>query len=211
MTVRPARARPQGPSPLTRGSPACRHDRRGRQGSIPAHAGQPSPAAVSSSRMRVHPRSRGAATENFDSALSGEGPSPLTRGSPGCHDSILGCVGSIPAHAGQPKPSTFPARECRVHPRSRGAADPAERKVVRFLGPSPLTRGSPLIVQIDIIGAGSIPAHAGQPTGKDRAGHSHRVHPRSRGAARWQITRRQPRKGPSPLTRGSRGHGCRET
>ncbi len=55
-----------------------------------------------------------------------------------------------------------------------------------------------------LIGHGSIPARAGQPTGSIRSSSGARVHPRSRGAAPDPTTQAELAPGPSPLARGSR-------
>ena len=53
--------RPEGPSPLTRGSRRGLGRQQAGQGSIPAHAGQPSDICGPPNGAGVHPRSRGAA------------------------------------------------------------------------------------------------------------------------------------------------------
>ena len=196
-------ARYKGPSPLTRGSPRLSARRRSSRRSIPAHAGQPSPAASSRSRAAVHPRSRGAAGSRGRRGRAACGPSPLTRGSPLRGDERHRADGSIPAHAGQPDLGRARRASPRVHPRSRGAADRAPPRAPGVPGPSPLTRGSRRSRTSRRCRIGSIPAHAGQPVTELVTATILGVHPRSRGAASSEFRPDLAHGGPSPLTRGS--------
>ncbi len=192
-----------GPSPLTRGNLDRLPLAVGGPGSIPAHAGQPSPPGDLEDADRVHPRSRGATGFTGDEMTAQGGPSPLTRGNHLEHRRDVRQVGSIPAHAGQPGLEFRPTRRRRVHPRSRGATRGVVGAGVLHLGPSPLTRGN-LCRRGGVVGqAGSIPAHAGQPPGTSRFTIAIRVHPRSRGATSVKGTQSREPMGPSPLTRGN--------
>ena len=193
----------KGPSPLTRGSRRwhCELNRLG--GSIPAHAGQPRSLATTGWAAGVHPRSRGAAVAGATPLSALQGPSPLTRGSLEVKAQNVALMGSIPAHAGQPKGPACAAIPCRVHPRSRGAAFRASIATPDVSGPSPLTRGSPPHKAVAHCPPGSIPAHAGQPWTPDGRSLGRWVHPRSRGAAREARLHAVCGQGPSPLTRGS--------
>ncbi len=192
-----------GPSPLTRGSPDRADKSARRQGSIPAHAGQPPRRPRTGGTGGVHPRSRGAASALDCLAVKSKGPSPLTRGSRATHPSHALRHGSIPAHAGQPLPPGAPACSAWVHPRSRGAAANCRAPKYRRAGPSPLTRGSPAPGCCRCGEPGSIPAHAGQPCSYTARARGSRVHPRSRGAAPAPRSLSTSPRGPSPLTRGS--------
>ena len=136
------------------------------------------------------------------------GPSPLTRGSQQVWCGNLDAAGSIPAHAGQPPPDIRRRVNRKVHPRSRGAATTTPITGGDRGGPSPLTRGSPSVNVTPAVLAGSIPAHAGQPGLGCASPSFRRVHPRSRGAAKYQDFLPKLKLGPSPLTRGSRGQRC---
>ncbi len=192
-----------GPSPLTRGSPAAPPTPQPEAGSIPAHAGQPARPSRLWTAPGVHPRSRGAAVMVRTTPSRREGPSPLTRGSP--FQALAGAArrGSIPAHAGQPHLSQRREPQRGVHPRSRGAAPAWMKGISAWPGPSPLTRGSPVLQDRHGLGLGSIPAHAGQPLHRCRPPARGRVHPRSRGAACIRSRLLGRTGGPSPLTRGS--------
>ena len=174
--------------------------------SIPAHAGQPGSANPPKPRVRVHPRSRGAAQPPCPPCLPVQGPSPLTRGSRLRKRRRLRAVGSIPAHAGQPGPGRPCTDRWWVHPRSRGAAGSFGAYTDQVVGPSPLTRGSPMLARVRDLAHGSIPAHAGQPRAERMGREPVGVHPRSRGAAASATTPDTGGVGPSPLTRGSRQH-----
>ena len=92
----------RGLSPHTRGNPGAALDARRLPGSIPAHAGEP-PAPVSASRMaRVYPRTRGGTDFGPIPFAPLMGLSPHTRGNPIGLNFGDPCVGSIPAHAGEP-------------------------------------------------------------------------------------------------------------
>ncbi len=153
-----------GPSPLTRGNRDAGRAPVHRRGSIPAHAGQPTTRACARWPCRVHPRSRGATLLKGIVAEPDEGPSPLTRGNPTVACPRASASGSIPAHAGQPRRGADPAAEHGVHPRSRGATSKRQRRKLGGPGPSPLTRGNQLLDFVLGLFAGSIPAHAGQPS-----------------------------------------------
>ena len=193
----------QGPSPLTRGSPDQAQDALLRSGSIPAHAGQPLTLTQCWSKPWVHPRSRGAAPAPQRRQASHLGPSPLTRGSRRVDRRRDSREGSIPAHAGQPLACRRISPALRVHPRSRGAASSIGCTSALAMGPSPLTRGSPLPKMPETWPVGSIPAHAGQPIFAAPLEHRQWVHPRSRGAAPCRTLGGAKQPGPSPLTRGS--------
>ncbi len=117
-----AKASLKGPSPRARGSHLALPHRRGRDGSIPACAGEPCSRRSQATSAGVHPRVRGGAAVR--AALLGPvfGPSPRARGSP-----VGGAAGvqpgrSIPACAGEPGPAAARRSAHAVHPRVRGGA-----------------------------------------------------------------------------------------
>ena len=109
-----------GSSPLTRGkrkpgAPLARSE-----GLIPAHAGKTEKSLRLGQKSRAHPRSRG---ENEQAAYGIPpmlGSSPLTRGKPCVHRSVLSCLGLIPAHAGKTEQPQQARHLLGAHPRSRG-------------------------------------------------------------------------------------------
>ena len=70
------------------------------------------------------------------------GLSPPVRGSRARRDLEPPGLGSIPARAGEPQPSTRPHRRRRVYPRPCGGAPGARFGCVRTGGLSPPVRGS---------------------------------------------------------------------
>ena len=96
----------KGRSPLTRGSRGDRGSAGPGRGSIPAHAGEPPPLTRPVQPQRVDPRSRGGARLGAPAVSGARGRSPLTRGSLAIHQPRPPLDGSIPAHAGEPVPST---------------------------------------------------------------------------------------------------------
>ena len=172
----------QGLSPLTRGNRTGAVFIGGRDGSIPAHAGQPGSSASARTQGTVYPRSRGATTQCGRGPDCALGLSPLTRGNLGGAVRRHAAQGSIPAHAGQPTCTARSPATARVYPRSRGATHRMGSNHLMARGLSPLTRGNLRgVVECQPAG-GSIPAHAGQPSPRSRLNTACRVYPRSRGA-----------------------------
>ena len=173
-----------GPSPLARGSLLLIPGRVLQVRSIPAGAGEPMPLESTSSVAAVHPRWRGGATTDEVAAGRAEGPSPLARGSHRRRRDEPGDRGSIPAGAGEPWGRRRRPRGTPVHPRWRGGAGNRCLIGVVDVGPSPLARGSRRRADAAQIGAGSIPAGAGEPAARSRRSAPRSVHPRWRGGAR---------------------------
>ena len=178
-----ARSRPSGPSPRVRGSRDPR--RRGAQdrGSIPARAGEPTPACCVHSAGSVHPRACGGAPRMPCSSSPAHGPSPRVRGSRGPHRVDDELVGSIPARAGEPMWSSRPSTLRSVHPRACGGAHRDRDPGPRAEGPSPRVRGSPAEDGDRDDESGSIPARAGEPWCHALRGGGRAVHPRACGGA----------------------------
>ena len=171
-----------GSSPLTRGKPRHHGPDARLRGLIPAHAGKTSPPVSSPGPSPAHPRSRGEnrkaeanrkAQEGSSPLTRGklktgdtvsvyEGSSPLTRGKPGGRVSHLGKVGLIPAHAGKTAWSCRARADRAAHPRSRGENVDVHPFNAGVGGSSPLTRGKRLLIVVDEVNQGLIPAHAGK-------------------------------------------------
>ena len=131
-------------SPPTRGNRVPLVRRRLRQGSIPAHAGEPSSAGTSTTTPRVYPRPRGGTAPEFDAGSSTTGLSPPTRGNPIESVGIHNTEGSIPAHAGEPQAQPRTYRLTRVYPRPRGGTAYSQPSGLVPEGLSPPTRGNRL-------------------------------------------------------------------
>ena len=170
--------------PPTRGSPANGCPGQSCQWSIPAHAGEPSPALSLPLTVGVYPRPRGGALANFPNKPGKSGLSPPTRGS---HELIAAddsVRGSIPAHAGEPFRSRLRLGVGQVYPRPRGGANRTISCAMGRLGLSPPTRGSHYSHKDAGFRRRSIPAHAGEPFSRAVGGFGLQVYPRPRGGAR---------------------------
>ena len=92
----------EGLSPRVRGSPGGADHHSGRDGSIPACAGEPESGKRPTPRTRVYPRVCGGAGSNVEQKPNGTGLSPRVRGSRTRGRSTGTDKGSIPACAGEP-------------------------------------------------------------------------------------------------------------
>ena len=161
---------------------------------------RPTSAALMSS---VYPRPRGGTVVVNMDGEPVEGLSPPTRGNPPTPARRQAFRRSIPAHAGEPRPTERDTRRHAVYPRPRGGTG----RVVRLLAPreglSPPTRGNQVGAEGLRTGGGSIPAHAGEPAGGILNTIQARVYPRPRGGTRIRSTPAYWRTGLSPPTRGN--------
>ena len=154
----------QGLSPHTRGNPRPERLSPVAQGSIPAHTGEPRPAAACCRRRRVYPRTHGGTNFFANRNILRPGLSPHTRGnrSPAC--SAGADSGSIPAHTGEPDASIYAPTLLRVYPRTHGGTRGPDGQLRPCSGLSPHTRGNPAARQAEQPSDGSIPAHTGEPS-----------------------------------------------
>ena len=93
-----------------------------------------------------------------------DGLSPPTRGNPPAGSTPTTTRRSIPAHAGEPGDDGGGGVTMRVYPRPRGGTQEGGNRVGLYRGLSPPTRGNRLIIARPASLAGSIPAHAGEPS-----------------------------------------------
>ena len=193
-----------GLSPRTRGSPPDRHQRGRHEGSIPAHAGEPSGSASTRTSRRVYPRARGGASPCPKRESHGLGLSPRTRGSHERQPPGRPTSGSIPAHAGEPYIRSHTKGVEQVYPRARGGAVGGSSPASTMYGLSPRTRGSLIFDPTPKASSRSIPAHAGEPSEARARRAPCTVYPRARGGALYSIPHQRRRAGLSPRTRGSR-------
>ncbi len=187
-----------------RGSRVCTRADRGRGGSIPAHAGQPTSDDGVTCDHRVDPRACGAAYGVGSRERHSAGRSPRMRGSLDRRSERVSPDGSIPAHAGQPEGQTIGSRLSRVDPRACGAALATAHAASSLRGRSPRMRGSPGRIDPAFRESGSIPAHAGQPPASPSPTGCAGVDPRACGAATRGAVREVYVPGRSPRMRGSR-------
>ena len=192
-----------GLSPPTRGN-RCGERSSGRLSrSIPAHAGEPPPVALTAGGARVYPRPRGGTARNEERGDLADGLSPPTRGNRNDTSKIRRRSRSIPAHAGEPSALTIVDGVRKVYPRPRGGTIPSSPPAARDSGLSPPTRGN--LGKRDAIHnqRWSIPAHAGEPLGDSVGMKRQAVYPRPRGGTAWALNMMIAGRGLSPPTRGN--------
>ena len=194
-----------GLSPPTRGNPGLRRRHAGAAGSIPAHAGEPD-IRTERRRMRtVYPRPRGGTPDAWAFVIRPSGLSPPTRGNQRRVGQYQHHLGSIPAHAGEPK--AFSIADCPlwVYPRPRGGTNQGVDNAAIDEGLSPPTRGNHWLGGGELQPPGSIPAHAGEPFDLSINPRLARVYPRPRGGTAMTGGVPANARGLSPPTRGNLG------
>ena len=167
-----------GLSPRMRGN-RPRHIRAGAsERSIPAYAGEPVRWRAGLTIQGVYPRVCGGTISRSRVSGTGKGLSPRMRGNqpvePG--DSITGR--SIPAYAGEPCLCPYLAGGCEVYPRVCGGTTRRRYVCPSDRGLSPRMRGNPLPHSATLTGKRSIPAYAGEPTGRRLRNCPPEVYPR---------------------------------
>ena len=192
-----------GLSPRVRGSPGQRDTAPRRRGSIPACAGEPATPSWSRASRWVYPRVCGGAPNPLFSPTRMSGLSPRVRGSPGSVHASRICVGSIPACAGEPRSASGAATSPWVYPRVCGGAIASGMVSRTRRGLSPRVRGSPSLQGLVADRHGSIPACAGEPSGRTACPGSAWVYPRVCGGAPIASGSSPPSTGLSPRVRGS--------
>ena len=154
----------------------------------------------------VYPRACGGTARRWAAGTSALGLSPRMRGNPGTRRARAVRGGSIPAHAGEPRPHRIGHGKHWVYPRACGGTD-IPRPVTHFgRGLSPRMRGNLNLSVLRVEKRGSIPAHAGEPPAcfatRTRAG----VYPRACGGTPPQANIHCCEWGLSPRMRGNLGH-----
>ena len=195
--------RSKGLSPRTRGNPHLHPAVVPSDGSIPANAGEPSAVNWMPMDERVYPRERGETVVGHGTLEAHGGLSPRTRGNPRVDGGERPRVGSIPANAGEPIPSSRRRGRRWVYPRERGGTSPAGLDTTPVMGLSPRTRGNPPLAVGGERGTGSIPANAGEPGRARGPGRRAGVYPRERGGTEYGTRREYEDAGLSPRTRGN--------
>ena len=112
-------------------------------------------------------------------------------------------MGSIPACAGEPQPSSMHGACFGVYPRVCGGTRPGSLGLPRWQGLSPRVRGNPAIVDVVEGPSGSIPACAGEPGEAAPGFRSWRVYPRVCGGTVLVVVAGGPYPGLSPRVRGN--------
>ena len=151
----------------------------------------------------AHPRSRGEHCGVKVRRRIMTGSSPLARGTLRQLRYGAEVTGLIPARAGNTNLTISSTSTSRAHPRSRGEHNLRERAYERFLGSSPLARGTPVRVPPAFVGVGLIPARAGNTGSLAQLVAFQRAHPRSRGEHTLCFSMFASAPGSSPLARGT--------
>ena len=192
-----------GLSPPTRGNLRRPHPFKTRQGSIPAHAGEPAPPRPPERYRWVYPRPRGGTKSLPLMSASDIGLSPPTRGNPPLSSASMMSARSIPAHAGEPGGDGRRRRVGEVYPRPRGGTPTAPAILRSSSGLSPPTRGNRARRNPRPVAIGSIPAHAGEPVHVALRLGLVGVYPRPRGGTLIDELTLRSVTGLSPPTRGN--------
>ena len=135
------------------------------------------------------------------------GLSPPMRGNPAGTLIALAEEGSIPAHAGEPRPHFLRVVKGEVYPRPRGGTCVFNPQIVASEGLSPPTRGNRRGAAARAVADGSIPAHAGEPSEPSPRTARSRVYPRPRGGTSGVCGSCPQAAGLSPPTRGNHCRG----
>ena len=199
----PASLRESGLSPRVRGNRPAGGARRAGARSIPACAGEPSPATMLRSRRWVYPRVCGGTRPTGMQDRPGRGLSPRVRGNRRRRRDADCWQGSIPACAGEPVRGRMQAAVLRVYPRVCGGTKHRVIVPVVKAGLSPRVRGNqPLPAELGDA-ARSIPACAGEPLREFADSLARRVYPRVCGGTMVTANRDGPTAGLSPRVRGN--------
>ena len=150
-----------GSSPLTRGTREKVHLLFLRTRFIPAYAGNSTGYLKKDSAGTVHPRLRGELVVTGISVSMCAGSSPLTRGTQSNRSQSKTRLRFIPAYAGNSSQCRHLSKVESVHPRLRGELAHRFQLGQESPGSSPLTRGTPDLIQHYEDHQRFIPAYAG--------------------------------------------------
>ena len=151
----------------------------------------------------VYPRVRGGTSPRRGFIFADPGLSPRARGNLLGDAGYGGCVGSIPACAGEPRAGYYSLGPHAVYPRVRGGTLPPNCSPTLKAGLSPRARGNPVNVVPTKLQNGSIPACAGEPDWMLSNGVKVGVYPRVRGGTLAGLMLRASAEGLSPRARGN--------
>ena len=153
-----------GLSPRLRGNRPRNVFSRSRYGSIPAPAGEPSLYNPAHEHPEVYPRACGGTLSPVHSVLLAKGLSPRLRGNRIGARLPKKAVRSIPAPAGEPRYGAGLSGPGGVYPRACGGTRPCGHPGSSDAGLSPRLRGNHPGGGVAVVGGGSIPAPAGEPS-----------------------------------------------
>ena len=173
-------------------------------GSIPAHAGEPSGGMAAVGSTGVYPRACGGTLPSHPSTLLHTGLSPRMRGNQDQNLETRPYPGSIPAHAGEPRSPRRRRRFPRVYPRAGGGTSRVTSGAGHASGLSPRMRGNRVGQGAARVVLGSIPAHAGEPYDNSDCYPAKWVYPRACGGTPATDRSVTLETGLSPRMRGNR-------
>ena len=178
--------------------------RDGRDGSIPARAGEPLRPHYSFDAIKVYPRACGGTDPQMAADEIHSGLSPRVRGNlrkPYRHAHVNG---SIPARAGEPQPRQHDRPNGGVYPRACGGTCGKTYQRIGPAGLSPRVRGNRLMISVQYVALRSIPARAGEPLSSLANVTFVPVYPRACGGTTTLRMSQCSRMGLSPRVRGNR-------
>ena len=193
-----------GLSPRERGNPLVHFPAARNGGSIPARAGEPPSTAGAPKTRRVYPRASGGTSAVRTRPCPYPGLSPRERGNRGHDAAQRPRARSIPARAGEPRPSSTTQSTRTVYPRASGGTQRAVLQIIRAEGLSPRERGNRHRRGLHEGIQRSIPARAGEPAIKGWESIDRWVYPRASGGTALVKASLSPRCGLSPRERGNR-------
>ena len=153
----------QGLSPRPRGNRRLHRPPGRSHGPIPASAGEPCSPPIHLCIPWAYPRVRGGTWVAYRAGRGVWGLSPRPRGNHRLRPSRSGFLRPIPASAGEPLENSRGHRFGGAYPRVRGGATPAAFLKLTGVGLSPRPRGNLGGEEPRRLGAGPIPASAGEP------------------------------------------------
>ena len=174
-----------------------------RPGSIPACAGEPLSNGFSLAKGRVYPRVCGGTMQELSPRAWPRGLSPRVRGNRNPKEVSSMSSRSIPACAGEPRRYRVISRGRRVYPRVCGGTAMVGRDLPSQDGLSPRVRGNRAYDKAAWGRYRSIPACAGEPTGRGIPTPWSGVYPRVCGGTVIILLGRRWEMGLSPRVRGN--------
>ena len=196
----------KGLSPRVRGNREEGASRQPRPRSIPACAGEPSPAAPPPPPTPVYPRVCGGTGTTRELGAAHSGLSPRVRGNRSTTKRLGKSRRSIPACAGEPALRSTRRYPRGVYPRVCGGTPREEPSRKGSLGLSPRVRGNPVGSSAARGKRRSIPACAGEPIVLARNAGAGPVYPRVCGGTCASDTTPPDSRGLSPRVRGNLEH-----
>ena len=155
---------------------------------------------------KVYPRACGGTFFGSPASLQLIGLSPRVRGNPKSLQRLPAGPGSIPARAGEPGGAVVSRAASPVYPRACGGTRAGTMRFPVRRGLSPRVRGNPQWQPPARPARRSIPARAGEPSGRWKTGFQPTVYPRACGGTVMVLLQAGLLFGLSPRVRGNPAH-----